>query len=1161
MNSNGNELESPKDALVREAMEYILLYYHERGNDMKAVGAKDGSTFLTKVDRMEEVRKSIDTTGTYEHTFDELQHGAQVAWRNAPKCANRKYWGHLKLLDCRKVESNKGMFDSCIQHLTKAMACGSSEAYVSVFKPAPPALPGKAITGPRIWNNQLLSYAAYNEGGKVIGDPSNLRFTEMLKERFGWDGPPDGKKGPYDYLPLVVQADPKGPPELFEVPSCAPPVHIHHPRYPELSSLDMQWYPIPAVTALDLTLGGIVYTAVPFNGWYANTEVLRDLTDESRYNMLAPVAKALGMDADTKPGEAPLWKDEVMCILSMAVYHSFKTAKVAMIDHHTLIDMFWVWYHNELKQRKYCPVNWKWVIPPMSSSTNRAYLGLNKAQEYTLKPAYIAGASPFQLETAHFGPRDTTKAGKDFVRAVYVALFCSRCIARIRARKTPLLIVYASITGNAAKHASDLGAILRPCAQVSFFDACGINPPKEVIPLIQSATLTIFISSTQGNGELPSTSHKFFSFLFDKNRSLLNGKQCAVLGFGSSAYPIFCGAATHLSKKLSENGAKEVVPRGECDSVKGERKEFNDWTAKLVTKMALMPSASPLVLKLLANMKENTASSLIRTRNMLNSITVELFTTEEVQNAAAQLYMTTRRGSVAGRRRSTLDSASNGGVDEEDGQSQNKRLLQIVGNSDLRDSHNELLEGVVKSRDDIISNAIDGGGNETTASRKTSLVKIDMQSCGNPPYEPGDHIRVIPRNVISLEELQSFVSHLSSSRDTGNLTLDDHIYVSFDEDIPRSELAVSLPLLHGSLGQLFPLDYFFENQVALEAPISMQACLDLSGLASGAKDKAILKGIGYSKKEYENMSSLYGMKWIDVFKTFPSLSKRINLDFLLCNMKMNHPRSYSIASCKDIVGSELHMVVGRFIYSRGGSKIEVGVCSNFLTSVEPGDGICFKLDRVVSFHHPLDPSCPIIFICTGTGFAPIRGLLQKRMYLQSRGEKLGPAYLIFGSRSSSEGLFHDEIMDLQNQSIITKVYFCYSREKGMKREYTMDKLKSKSVGQILSPILEDPNTHIFICGSANMAEGCKDALLELSTQDCFDAITKDGRLHCDVFGALCSKKSNIKRHQSYRLTDLVDDELDDLADLPDLDFPELGKFRSAKFRSAKFRSASISKLG
>ena len=117
--------------------------------------------------------------------------------------------------------------------------------------------------------------------------------------------------------------------------------------------------------------------------------MLRDLTDESRYNMLVPVAKALGMDADTKPGEAPLWIDDVMAILSKAVYHSFKTAKIAMIDHHNLINMFWDWYHDEMKSRSYCvssgnfvvsvllvhldahklhsllplqPVNWKWVI-------------------------------------------------------------------------------------------------------------------------------------------------------------------------------------------------------------------------------------------------------------------------------------------------------------------------------------------------------------------------------------------------------------------------------------------------------------------------------------------------------------------------------------------------------------------------------------------------------------------------------------------------------------------------------------------------------------------------------------------------------------------------------------------------------------------------------
>jgi len=50
----------------------------------------------------------------------------------------------------------------------------------------------------------------------------------------------------YDYLPLVIQADPNGKAELFELPlNCAPSVNIFHPKYPELSrQLKMEWYPM-----------------------------------------------------------------------------------------------------------------------------------------------------------------------------------------------------------------------------------------------------------------------------------------------------------------------------------------------------------------------------------------------------------------------------------------------------------------------------------------------------------------------------------------------------------------------------------------------------------------------------------------------------------------------------------------------------------------------------------------------------------------------------------------------------------------------------------------------------------------------------------------------------------------------------------------------------
>ena len=182
----------------------------------------------------------------------------------------------------------------------------------------------------------------------------------------------------------------------------------------------------------------------------------------------------------------------------------------------------------------------------------------------------------------------------------------------------------------------------------------------------------------------------------------------------------------------------------------------------------------------------------------------------------------------------------------------------------------------------------------------------------DPPYQPGDHIRVFPRNVIGLEQLQMFVRHVSRDDAAVDFCLDDHIFVSFqNKDVPRSKLAALFPLLSKSLNNLVALKYFFDNQAALESPISMQACLDLSQLATSVKDRAVLAGIGDNNTIYENMCSMTGLKWIDLFETFPSLSKQVTINFLICNMKPNHARSYSIASCKEVVGSEVHIVVGR----------------------------------------------------------------------------------------------------------------------------------------------------------------------------------------------------------------------------------------------------------
>ena len=67
MNKVITEDESTVETMMREAMEYLELYYHERNEEM--CGTKG---FLPKKERMDQVRKAIHETGTYVHTFDEL---------------------------------------------------------------------------------------------------------------------------------------------------------------------------------------------------------------------------------------------------------------------------------------------------------------------------------------------------------------------------------------------------------------------------------------------------------------------------------------------------------------------------------------------------------------------------------------------------------------------------------------------------------------------------------------------------------------------------------------------------------------------------------------------------------------------------------------------------------------------------------------------------------------------------------------------------------------------------------------------------------------------------------------------------------------------------------------------------------------------------------
>lgn len=62
-------------------------------------------------------------------------------------------------------------------------------------------------------------------------------------------------------------------------------------RYEWFKELELQWYALPAVASMLLEVGGLEFTACPFNGWYMGTEIgVRDFCDTQRYNILKVTA-------------------------------------------------------------------------------------------------------------------------------------------------------------------------------------------------------------------------------------------------------------------------------------------------------------------------------------------------------------------------------------------------------------------------------------------------------------------------------------------------------------------------------------------------------------------------------------------------------------------------------------------------------------------------------------------------------------------------------------------------------------------------------------------------------------------------------------------------------------------------------------------------------
>ena len=363
-------------SLLTEAIAYLQLFYQEQSLPKAQLQ-----------ERLSEIESDYQRSHTYWQTEEELAYGAKVAWRNSSRCIGRIFWESLIVRDLRHLTTAEDIFTAIVEHVQQATNGGSIRSTISIFAPDLPEQ-----SGIRIWNPLLIRYAGYRQAdGAIVGDPAQVELTEIC-QRIGWQG----QGTPFDVLPLIIQM-PGQKPQWFELPpDVVLEVPMTHPEYDWFAELGLKWHALPAVSDWRLEIGGISYSAAPFNGWYMSTEIgARNFGDVKRYNLLPVVAERMGLNTCSK---LSLWQDRALIELNRAVLHSFTAYGVAIVDHHTASAQFMRHWQREAEVGRTVPADWGRIVPPLSASTLEVFH--QEMQDVCLKPNFFQLPPPWTTSAA-----------------------------------------------------------------------------------------------------------------------------------------------------------------------------------------------------------------------------------------------------------------------------------------------------------------------------------------------------------------------------------------------------------------------------------------------------------------------------------------------------------------------------------------------------------------------------------------------------------------------------------------------------------------------------------------------------------------------------------------------------------------------------------------
>lgn len=189
-------------------------------------------------------------------------------------------------------------------------------------------------------------------------------------------------------------------------------------------------------------------------------------------------------------------------------------------------------------------------------------------------------------------------------------------------------------------------------------------------------------------------------------------------------------------------------------------------------------------------------------------------------------------------------------------------------------------------------------------------------------------------------------------------------------------------------------------------------------------------------------------------------------------------RLYSIASpsCgEDGAGAVIATTVKRLIDEHDETgNLFLGVASNYLCDLKPGDQVRVSGPSGKRFVLPKDPSAhDYLFVATGTGIAPFRGMLRELYAHPTRPPSSSKATLVMGATYASDLLYDVELKSLAEKFPQFRYVTALSREfqetsKGRHKLYVQDRITED---EGIRELLASPRTLVYVCGIAGMELG------------------------------------------------------------------------------------------